>query len=272
VHRKTIARKIEAVGLGVRSGTDIRVAFLPAAPGTGLQVVRTDLGCSAVIGLDNVLPMPVCTSIRVGDSQVAFVEHLMAALHAQAITDIFVEVSGAELPMFDGSALPYWHILQEAGEREYEDEVEPFVIAGTIEVGDGSKCLRTESAAGAAFSYSLSHPHPLAGEQSASYEPGCDDFGADLAPARTWATFEELSALQAAGMLAGGSEENAVVIYPDRLSEALRWPNAFARHKLLDLYGDLYLLGAPVIGRFAACRTGHADNHALARLIAGQRR
>jgi UDP-3-O-[3-hydroxymyristoyl] N-acetylglucosamine deacetylase len=104
----------------------------------------------------------------------------------------------------------------------------------------------------------------------ASFCPATDDFTTALAPARTWGTFEDLSALQNAGLLEGGTEQNAVVIYPDRVSEEGPWPNAFARHKLLDLFGDLYLLGAPVIGRITVARTGHGDNLALARRIAEQ--
>ena len=199
-----------------------------------------------------------------------FIEHLLAALHAGGVSDLLVEVSGGEVPMFDGSALPFWQMLQDAGLTDHAKPLAPMVVREEIVIEQGDKVLRALPADTPAFEYALSHPHPMVGEQGARYDPATDDFARDLAPARTWGLYEELAHLRSAGLLVGGSEENAVIIFADHLSAPLAWPNAFARHKLLDLYGDLYLLGAPVIGSILAVRTGHADNHLLAKAIARQ--
>ena len=268
--RRTIAQPVTTHGLGVRSGAEITLAFLPAESGVGLRLRRTDLGSEMPIGLATVTSSAVCTAVGSGEARVDFVEHVLAALHAGGVSDLVVEVSGGEIPMFDGSALPLWQMLQEAGFTDHPEPLAPLVVREEIVIEQGDKVLRALPADAPTFAYALAHPHPMVGEQTASYDPSSDDFARDLAPARTWGLYEELAHLRAAGLLAGGSEENAVVIFADHLSAPLAWPNAFARHKLLDLYGDLYLLGAPIIGRISAARTGHADNHLLAQAIARQ--
>jgi UDP-3-O-[3-hydroxymyristoyl] N-acetylglucosamine deacetylase len=268
--RRTIAQPVTALGLGVRTGKEISISLQPGDSGLGLRLRRTDLGCETPVNTETVTSSAVCTAVGSGEARVDFVEHLLAALHAKCISDILIEVSGGEVPMFDGSARPFWQMLQHAGTADHAEALRPMVVRSEILIGAGEKLLRALPADAPSFEYALSHPHPMVGEQSATYDPSADDFALDLAPARTWGLYEELAALRAAGLLAGGSEENAIVVSADHLSAPLAWPNAFARHKLLDLYGDLYLLGAPVIGRISAARTGHADNHLLAKAIADQ--
>ena len=118
------------------------------------------------------------------------------------------------------------------------------------------------------FAYSLAYDHPMIGREFAEFRAGRDDFDLDLAPARTFIIFEEAEAARQAGVLASGSEENCLVVYLDRLSEQPSLPDAFARHKLIDLIGDLYLLGRPIIGRVFAFYTGHRHNHELAAMLA----
>ncbi len=268
ISRKTIQSETEIAGLGVRCGKQITVRLVPAEAGSGITLSRSDLDVTWPVGLEHVLPVPNCSAIGEDEGRsVAFVEHLLAALWAAGISDVCIVVDGPEIPLLDGSALPFWTMLQEAGVKPLEGELSPVRVAEPIFQVDGEKVLIVLPAEAARFSYSLVHAHPMIGHQFADFDASADSFGEALAPARTFATDEELEALREAGMIGGGSEENCLVVYGDRYSERPFVGNAFARHKLVDLVGDLYLLGRPLEAHVVAYRTGHADNHALCRRI-----
>jgi UDP-3-O-[3-hydroxymyristoyl] N-acetylglucosamine deacetylase len=202
------------------------------------------------------------------DSHVAYIEHLMAALAAGGITDLKVQVNGPELPLLDGSARPWVALLKEAGVAEAEGDVFPLAPAEPVVICEGEAFLSALPAGETELVYVLDHPHPLVGRQWARFRPATDDFAAEIAPARTFTTEQEARQAQAQGLLKGGSEENAIVIYPDHLSAPPGLPHAFARHKLLDLIGDLYLLGRPLRARVVAYQSGHELNHRLAQALA----
>ncbi len=214
---------------------------------------------------------PGCSAVGAAGRDVAYVEHLMAALAATGITDLEVRVEGPELPLLDGSARPWMELLAGAGEADHSEEVASLVLAEPIVVREGEALLLALPAEKAELVYVLDHPHPLVGRQWARFRPASDDFAAELAAARTFTTEPEALAAQAQGLLQGGSEDNAIVIYADRLSGPPELPQAFARHKLLDLFGDLYLLGRPVQAQVVAYQSGHALNHRLVQALAAVR-
>jgi UDP-3-O-[3-hydroxymyristoyl] N-acetylglucosamine deacetylase len=268
IPRRTIAREAELSGLGVRSGLEIEVLLGPAEPGTGIIFERSDLGRDWPADLAHALPLPACSSIGDDDGRVDFVEHVMAVLWAAQVTDIRVRINGPEIPLLDGSAAPLWETICEAGTQfldgvvEYLQPDEPL-----FNIGD-SRALVVLPSSAPRFAYSLVHPHRLIGHQHAEFDPSAGDFGDDIAPARTFATTDELEQLQAAGMIAAGSEENCLVVGDNGYSAEPFAANAMARHKILDLIGDLYLLGMPLCAHVIGYRTGHADNRALAQMIA----
>ena len=265
LRRGTIGRTVELpAALGAISRRAVKVALEPAAIGSGLRVRRTDIGREWPVDLERVVPVPNCTAIGEGVESVAFVEHLMAALRASLISDVLIVTDGPELPLYDGSAVPFWSALQEAGRAESATTWEPLVIREALEVGEGQGVITGRPATRAHLSYELAHPHPLIGEQAAGFGEG-EDFGRVLAPARTFATAEEITALY--GMAPTPEMETlCVIVYPDRVS-AGGLPGAFARHKLLDLMGDLYLCGRPIRGEVRARRSGHSLNRAFLRAL-----
>jgi UDP-3-O-[3-hydroxymyristoyl] N-acetylglucosamine deacetylase len=190
----------------------------------------------------------------------------MAALSANGITDALVEVDGSEIPLLDGSATPYQRLLEQAGLAPLTGGVEPIALTEPITVASGGKVIAALPGK-PEFWYVLDHPHPLIGRQTACFRPGADDFAGGVAPARTFTTEEEARALIAARGLSGADETMAIVAYADRLSAPEPFPDSFAMHKIIDLLGDLYLLGRPIHATVVAFRTGHMENRALARLV-----
>lgn len=271
VNRKTLQVAAGPVsGVGVRTGEQISVRLVPAGAGEGLRLLRTDSGRWIRVDLAEAPELPNCTALgRPEDpgGHVLFVEHLLAALHLAGVSDLTAEVDGPELPLLDGSAAPWYELLRAAGLQELPGEVEPMMVRQEVTVGEEGAQIRALPAAEPDFTYELSHPHPLIGEEVAHFSPGDEEALQGLLTARTFATVEELEGLRSRGLLPAGSEENCLVVYADRTS-APPGPNGFARHKLQDLVGDLYLLGRPVIGSIRAHRTGHSHNRRLLRLLA----
>jgi len=264
--RQTVKQSRSLAGPALLTGEPITVTLRPAAAGVGIVLhhVRTRTGIPAT--LQYAADVPQCTSLASGPARIDFAEHLMAVLSANGITDAVVEVDGGELPLLDGSAAPYQALLEEAGTAPLEGGVEPLELAEPVTVASGGKVI-VALPGKAEFWYVLDHPHPLIGRQTAVFRPGCDDFARGAAPARTFTTEEEARALIAARGLEGADETMAVVAYANHLSSPEPVPNSFAMHKVVDLMGDLYLLGRPLDATVIALRTGHTGNRALARAI-----
>ncbi|HEY3396600.1 MAG TPA: UDP-3-O-acyl-N-acetylglucosamine deacetylase [Armatimonadota bacterium] len=266
--RRSFQHDFTLAGVGVRSGLPLVVTGRPAPAGSGLRLARTDHGESWPLDLSAAWAAPGCSAVGPGAGGVIYIEHLMAALAARGITDAAFSVDGPEIPLLDGSALPWVLALDEAGVVEVPgEEIAPLLVTAPIVVQSGTAWLTALPAAEASLTFILEHPHPLVGKQWATFRPDQDDFARDLAPARTFTTSEEATWAQDHGLLRGGSEANALVIYPDRYSEEPTLPMACARHKLLDLIGDLYLLGRPVQGQIIGYQSGHRLNHELARRL-----
>jgi UDP-3-O-[3-hydroxymyristoyl] N-acetylglucosamine deacetylase len=259
-------------GVGVRSGLEVSLRLLPASIGAGLALRRMDLGLELPLDLSHALDLPNCSAIGTGQADATlFIEHLLAALHMTGITDVVAQVCGPEVPLLDGSSLPWVDVIGEAGICASAEEVVPLTVTAPVRIQDGDRFVEALPAPMPSFAYELYYDHPLIGTQQAGFRPGVDDFATMLAPARTFALEHELRYMQEHGLLRAGGEDNCLVIYPDRFSAAPTLPDEFARHKILDLLGDLYLLGRPVIAAVRGHLTGHVHNRALlARLAACQ--
>ncbi len=268
-YRATLRRAVTLCDVGVRFGAPVTVTLAPAGIGEGLMLTRSDLGATWPLDLGHAAPGPGCTVSRSDDAEVHFTEHLLAALVGCGVSDCRIALDGREVPLFDGSALPMVEAVRDAGIVRSTEVWQPVVITQAELVAEAGAALCALPGE-PEFTYALAYDHPLIGREVASFFPTRDDFALELAPARTFITAEEAQAAQAAGLLAAGTEENSIVIYPDHLSEEPALPQPFARHKLVDLLGDLFLLGRPVIGRVLAFHTGHRHNHELARRLAVQ--
>lgn len=265
MRRSTLAEPARLSGLAVRThGGPAQVTIEPGADGFAFW--RDDLGVRLPADLDHLVEVPNCTALGRGRPEVLFVEHVLAALVGLGYSDAEIHLDGPEIPLLDGSAAPIVAALHEAGRRLLPDEIEPLTLLEPVGFEADGQSLQAHPAASWSVEYTFVHPHPRIAFDRATFDASCD-FATAIAPARTFATEQELRALAEAGLIAGGSAENLLVVHDDRLSAPLRLEHEFATHKVLDLIGDLALLGRPVQARLVAHRTGHSDNHALARLL-----
>jgi UDP-3-O-[3-hydroxymyristoyl] N-acetylglucosamine deacetylase len=273
---RTIAAPVTVEGVGIHTGQTARVALLPASPGAGISFRKAGQSIPAIAA--NVTDTSRCTVLGTSGTTVSTVEHLLSALVGLGVTDVVVEVDGAEIPVGDGSAQVWVDALRRAGMREETTAGarlptalhEPLLVAGK-----GGAFIAAYPADSFRTTFVIAFDHPLVGTQAARFEPARgDDYARDIAPARTFGFIEEVEALRAAGLARGGSLDNAIVIYPDRYSAPLRFDNELARHKLLDLIGDLSLsvAGALPAADIIAVKSSHRLNVAFAAQLADRLR
>lgn len=270
IYQHTLSRPVEFSGVGLHTGVRTSAKIVPAAPGTGIVFRRTDLGVDIPASVENVVETSYATVIGAGKARVSTIEHFLAALYAMQIDNAVVEVDGPELPVMDGSALDVARALFECGParqqarrnflRVWENgKIRRNGSLVTLSPSEDFELLVTVDFAGTAI-----------GRQWAKFTLDPESFLREIAPARTFVLREQIDALRAAGLAKGGSLDNAIVVEGDKVynHEGLRFPNEFARHKLLDLIGDIALLGRPVRGSFVAVRPGHTVNRDLTAYLA----
>jgi UDP-3-O-acyl N-acetylglucosamine deacetylase len=199
------------------------------------------------------------------------VEHLLSALHGYGITDLLVKMQN-EVPVLDGSALDFCKMLEEAGIKEQEGETEEIVIDRPYAIGDpqrDEKFIMIEPADRLEIHYTLVYPPPVGRQEYTYVHRSSDSFRQEIAPARTFGFLQDIEKLEKMGLAGGGRLHNCILIGESGvINPPLRFPDELVRHKVLDIMGDLYLLGRPLRGRVTACRTGHGDNAALLREVA----
>ncbi len=269
-YQRTVSQPIGFSGIGLHSGVPSIARIVPAAPDTGIVFRRTDLGVDIPASVENVVETAFATVIGRGGARVATIEHFLAALYAMEIDNAVVEVDGPELPILDGSALEVARALHECA------PVRQPARRKFLRVWENGKIRRNGSLVTLAPSeefellVTVDFPGTAIGRQWAKFTLDGDSFLRDIAPARTFVLREQIDALRAAGFAKGGSLDNAIVVEGEKIhnNEGLRFPDEFARHKLLDLIGDIALLGLPVRGSFVAVRPGHTVNRELTAYLA----
>ncbi len=269
-YQQTVASPAAVSGVGVHTGVKVSLRLAPAPANTGIVFKRTDLeGFAIEARVRNVARVSYATTLMRQGVLISTTEHLLSALAAFEVDNAFVEIDNLELPIIDGSALPFVRLIREAGLKRQRARRKYIKILKAVEVVDGGKRMAVYPADRFFVTYRILFPHPLIGEQIREYVPGEASYEREIAPARTFGFMEELEALRKMGLIRGGSLENAIVLTRDGVinPEGLRFPDEFCRHKMLDLIGDLALLGHPVIGHVLADRAGHAMHAALATRI-----
>lgn len=274
VLQKTISREISLDGRGLFSGEPVRLTFAPAGTGSGITFVREQDEKSATIPalVSNVLKRPRRTCLRNGTLHVETVEHCLAALSGMGINNAVVKISGGavgEVPMGDGSSLPFVQAIEEAGIAEQSAEVQPLVITRPIQVslGDATLAALPGPTDRLEIIYDFEAPAPV-GRQTIAFVLGEDDFVRQLAPARTFVFEHEAIELRNRGIGKHLTPQDVLVINGSGpIENAYRFADECARHKTLDLIGDLYLVGRPIRGRLVAHKSGHELNHLLARRL-----
>ncbi len=260
VQRKTINSKVSISGIGLHSGVYTRVELRPAVAGSGVTFVRADLHGLRIPALQaSTTAFDYATTVSKDDVSVGTVEHLLAAIAGSGITDVDIHIDGPEVPIVDGSALPFMHLIDAAGVRALGAEVPVLRITEPIEITDGQKSIRIVPSNRLVIKYKIDFDHPVIGRQIVHFDFQHDSFLRKIAPARTFGFVRDVEQMRAAGLARGGSVENAIVLDDRRvINGPLRFRDEFVRHKILDLIGDLALIGRPIAGEITAQRAGHA--------------
>jgi len=265
--QRTLARSVVAAGQGLHSGLKTGVILHPAPPGTGIVFSSVADETAIAAHLENVTDTGYNTTLTAGGRSVRTVEHLMSALHGMGISNLLIKTDD-EVPALDGSAIEFCRQISEVGVQEQEAAVDPVRIARPIAVGNNGESIRIEPAGHLVVDYTLEYPRPI-GRQSVHFElTSPEAYMREIAPARTFGFVYEFHKLAEMGLASGGRLDNLILIDDEKVvNTTLRFADEFARHKVLDLIGDLYLLGRPILGHVTAHKTGHSDNLAQLRAV-----
>jgi UDP-3-O-[3-hydroxymyristoyl] N-acetylglucosamine deacetylase len=265
IREQTIRSTVECSGVGLHSGAQVSMRILPASSGSGIVFRRTDLDGFEIEAVSrNVARVSYATSLMKKGVLISTTEHLLSAFIGMGIDNAVVELDTLELPILDGSALPFVQMIQKAGIRKQRRSRTYLKIRREMEVREGNKFIAVYPADSYSVSYSINFPHPLIGKETFKVELSNGSYLRHIAPARTFGSRQDEQAMRNMGLIRGASKENCIVLTRDGLENGpLRFTDEFVRHKILDLVGDLALLGKQILGNIVADRAGHAMHTAL---------
>jgi UDP-3-O-[3-hydroxymyristoyl] N-acetylglucosamine deacetylase len=268
LNQRTIAEKISCTGIGLHTGEPVQVTLYPARTDSGVVFARTDLAHPVEIPAHrrSVASTAYHTTLGCGDATVGTVEHLLAALYSLGIDNVRVEVDGPEIPVMDGSSASFVFLIRAAGIFDQSSERRRMRIRKRIEIRDGERSIRIDPGRSLRVSYSVDYTHPAIGRQTLEgFTLSGGSFEREICRARTFGFLHEVEALWRNGLARGANLDNAVVMDENRVlnRDGLRWSDEFVRHKVLDLIGDLALIGMPIEGHIFVERGGHALHQQL---------
>ncbi len=277
LRQRTLKSVIRATGVGLHTGAKVAMTLRPAQVDTGIVFRRVDLPQPVDLRAQasRVTDTRLCSTLEDHGVKVATVEHLMSAFAGLGIDNAYVDLTGAEVPIMDGSASPFVFLIQSAGVEEQQAAKRFLRVRRTVKVTDGDKWARFDPYNGFKLSYSIVFDHPVLEKsaQSTTVDFGETSYAKEVARARTFGFMQDVEALRASGLALGGSMDNAIVMDEYRVlnADGLRYNDEFVKHKVLDAIGDLYLAGHPIIGAFSAHKSGHALNNLLLRELLAAR-
>ena len=268
IKQKTLKKSVVLSGQGLHSGVKTGLILHPLPPNSGIRFTGISGEVTVPAHLDYVGSTGYATSLRTQGFAVGTVEHLLAVLHSYGISNLLIKVQG-EVPILDGSALEFCQAIDEAGIQQEDEEVAEIVIDRAYRVeAKGGESIAIEPADGFSVHYELRYPNPVGEQQYLYRHHGAESFREEIAPARTFGFLKDIAKLQTMGLANGGRLSNFILIDDEKIvNTELRFADEFARHKILDILGDFYLLGRPIRGAIHARMTGHSDNIALLRKI-----
>jgi UDP-3-O-[3-hydroxymyristoyl] N-acetylglucosamine deacetylase len=258
--QRTIRRSISCAGIGLHSGSKVTLSLKPAPANSGIRFRRSDLGGLEVPAtVQHVGGIKLATGLTRDAVRVDTVEHLLAAFVSLGVDNAVVELNSPEVPIMDGSAAPFIYLIQEAGLKALPATRKYLKVLRPLSISRGDKRIALYPSDHFKVTYSIAFDHPLLRHQSRTIRMSEDAFIDEIAPARTFGFLKEVEMLRQQGLALGGSLENAIVIGDTGvLNNALRFEDEFVRHKILDVIGDMALVGYPLIGHLVAHRGGHA--------------
>jgi UDP-3-O-[3-hydroxymyristoyl] N-acetylglucosamine deacetylase len=264
--QRTLRRPTSCAGIGLHSGRKVTLSLKPAAADSGIRFRRSDLGGLEVPAtVQHVGGINYATGLARDAVQVDTVEHLLAALVSLGIDNVVVELNSPEVPIMDGSAAPFIYLIHEAGVKQLAAARRYLKVLRPITLTRGDKRIALYPSDHFKVTYSIAYEHPMLRQQSRTLRITEQSFVDDIAPARTFTFLKEVEMLRQQGLALGGSLENAIVIGETGvLNTGLRFDDEFVRHKILDVIGDMALVGHPIQGHLVAHRGGHALHTAFA--------
>jgi len=269
MRQRTIRKSVALEGVGLHSGKRVKVTLSPAPADSGIVFRSANGGDPILAAPESVVNSHYATTLGNHDVRIQTVEHLMAAAAGLGIDNLDVVVDGSEVPAMDGSAKPFVALFTTAGRTAQGARRRPIAVTQPVRVGGGNRWIQIVPAPEFRISYTLDNDHPAIGTQALSCVPTEQAFIEDYAPARTYGFLKDLGAMRKHGLALGGSLDNAIVVGKRGTLNGLRYRDEFVRHKVLDLIGDLALLGRPILGHVIARNAGHSLNFDL--VVAVQR-
>jgi len=265
IPQKTLKNSILCSGIGLHCGEKVNMTLHPGAPDTGILFCRTGLPGGPVeipATWEYAIETPLCTALvdPAGDTKIATIEHLMSALLGCGIDNARIEIDGPEVPVMDGSAAPFVFLIECAGTLSQDTPRRVVEILKEVSVSEPDRSISLTPGPNMSVGFEIEFDSPVVAQQSWSVHVNESTYKRDIARARTFGFLHEVDRLRAMGFARGGSLDNAIVIDGDHIlnSGGLHYDNEFVRHKILDLIGDLFLAGGPIIGTTRGVRAGHA--------------
>ncbi|MCU0842122.1 MAG: UDP-3-O-acyl-N-acetylglucosamine deacetylase [Thiobacillaceae bacterium] len=273
IRQRTLKSLVRATGVGLHTGGKVELTLRPAQPDTGIVFRRLDVEPPAEfpVSPELVTDTRLCSALEKDGVKIATVEHLMSALAGLGVDNVYIDLTGPEVPILDGSAAPFVYLLQSAGLLDQEAPKRFIRVRRTVRVEEGDKWARFDPYDGYKLTFRIDFEHPVL---KRSGQEVCVDLAEasyvkEVSRARTFGFMRDVEYLRSAGLALGGTLDNAVVMDEYRvLNEGgLRYADEFVKHKILDAVGDLYLAGHPLIGAFTAYKSGHGLNNRLLRAL-----
>ncbi len=274
--QRTIKNIVSTSGVGLHAGGRINITFKPAPVNTGILFSRSDIKNDSYIKLnpDVVANTHMATVISNGDISISTVEHVLSACCGLAIDNLYIEVSGAEIPIMDGSSAPFVYLLQSAQIISQNQAKKWLTIKENVKIEDGDKYAELSPYTGFKLDFTIDFKHPALNKTARTFslDFGKDSYIETISKARTFGFTHEIEALRQAGLGRGGSIDNVIVMDEYRIlnNDTMRYADEFVRHKVLDAIGDLYIAGYPILGHYKAFKSGHTLNNKLLRKLFSQ--
>lgn len=280
IAQRTLKTLTRAVGMGLHSGQRVELTLRPAPPDTGIVFRRVDLPMPVQIPVhaQAVTDTRLASTISNGGAKVHTIEHIMSACAGLGIDNLIIDITAEEVPILDGSAASFVYLLQSAG-IELQSELRRFIrVLQPVEVREGEgrslKWARLEPYHGYKLSFEIEFDHPAvsASGQTVTFDLGSGQYAREIARARTFGFTRDVETMRASGLALGGGLDNAIVLDDNKVlnADGLRYQDEFAKHKILDAMGDLYIIGRPLLAAYSAFRSGHAMNNQLLRALLAQ--
>lgn len=265
--RTTLRRPVTCSGIGLHSGRQVRLVIEPAAAGSGVRFLRTDVGVEIPARVEFLARLDHATTLSRDGVSIGTVEHVLSALRGMGFDDALLKLDGPEVPVLDGSSAPFVERLVAAGQRRLEAPRTYLKLLAPVSVTNGAKSIVARPADELRIAYTIAFDHPRLRHQSLSVKVTPHSYAEEIAPARTFCLLRDVEQLRSAGLAHGGNLDNAVVFGDDEALTPLRFEDECVRHKILDALGDLSLLGHPLLARIDVVKGGHALHAALARKL-----